>query len=66
MKTIEQAITAISNRIDRIVKYQDDLEQLMLVDDHFVELYFEQEAVKGELLSLLSYIEEPQNGKISS
>lgn len=66
MKTIEQAITAINNRVDRIIAYQDDLENLMKVDEYFTEVYFEQEAIKSELLALLNYLEEPQNGKISS
>jgi hypothetical protein len=58
MKTIEQTIKAINNRIDRIVTYQDDLEKLMIVDEHFTSIFFEQEAIKSELMTLLCYIEE--------
>lgn len=50
-------IEAISNRIDRINKYQDQLEKMMEIDNDFSAQYFEQEAIKNELSALLDYIE---------
>ncbi len=58
MKTSEQIVKVINNRIDRIVIFQDQLENMMEIDNDFSAQYFEQEAIKNELLSLLDYIEE--------
>ena len=58
MKTIEETIKAINNRLIRIDSYQNELKNLMVVDETFKEVFFEQEAIKDELIALLSYIEE--------
>jgi len=63
MKTSEQIIKALNNRIDRIIEFQEKVEPMMVSDDTFVDLYFREEAVKSELLSLLDYIQESPNGK---
>ena len=62
MKTNEQIIKAINNRIDRIIEFQDKIEPMMTIDETLVNLYFKEEAIKSELLALLDYIEE-SNGK---